>query len=356
VVVAPNVSTVVAVNGRFIGVPVTGAQRYARELVSRVALMADLGVMLVAPGRRPDLAVSGGSEGRWWSGARGHAWEQVVLPRRASDLCADVLLSLCNSGPLWGSPQVVGLLDTSPFVRPDDFDPSFVRWSRFAWPRLASRARGVVTLSQRTAAELVDVVGVPADRITIVPPGVGAPFTNHIDVGEPRGPTCLFVGGHDPRKNLGFLLDLWPDVHASLGLELLVVRRGTSRPHGSRHMGVPAGVRVIEDPDDHELVELYATTLCVLSPSLYEGFGLPLLEGMAVGTAFLSTDTGAARELAVDPSQVLPLDADAWMRGLAWMQAGAADVLGAQGQDRARARTWDRSAAVLGRLLGGGPR
>jgi glycosyltransferase involved in cell wall biosynthesis len=351
--VAPNVSTVVAVNGRFLGAPVTGAQRYARELVSRVGLTAGLGVLLVGPGRRPDRAVSDVPAGPWWSGVRGHAWEQFVLPRRAAALRADVLLSLCNSGPLWGPPQVIGLLDTSPYVRPGDFDASFVRWSRFAWPRLASHARSVVTLSQRTAAELVDVVGVPADRIAIVPPGVGPPFTDHVAVHGSRQQTCLFVGGHDPRKNLGFLLDLWPDVHARLGLDLLVVRRGTSRPHGATRVGVPAGVRVIEDPDDHALVELYATTLCVLSPSHYEGFGLPLLEGMAVGTPFLSTDTGAARELAVDPGQVLPLKADAWMSGLAWMAGGAADALGAQGRERARAHTWERSAEAVAGLLGG---
>ena len=81
--------------------------------------------------------------------------------------------------------------------------------------------------------------------------------------------------------------------------------------------------------------------------SHYEGFGLPLLEAMAVGTPFLSTDTGAASELAITPDQVLPLCADAWINQLRhWCAADPIDLRSAS-MAKARTTTWARSAEAL---------
>ena len=81
-----------------------------------------------------------------------------------------------------------------------------------------------------------------------------------------------------------------------------------------------------DDPTDAELASSQRA-LCVLSPSHYEGYGLPLLEAMATGTPFLSSDTGAARDLAVDDGQVLELSEDAWLAQLrAWTGTDLSDI------------------------------
>jgi glycosyltransferase involved in cell wall biosynthesis len=169
-----------------------------------------------------------------------------------------------------------------------------------------------------------------------------------VDAGSPRSRSCVFVGGDDVRKNLAFLTSFWPRVHAELGLELHVVARGwssTRRTAGSEEPS--AGITMHVDLDDASLARLYADALCLLWPSHYEGYGLPLLEAMAVGTPFLSSDTGAARELAVVAEQVLPLDADAWVEQLArWCRHDPVDVREAS-ITAARAATWARSAEAL---------
>jgi glycosyltransferase involved in cell wall biosynthesis len=112
------------------------------------------------------------------------------------------------------------------------------------------------------------------------------------------------------------------------------------------------GVVLHADPTDEELVGLYTNALCLLWPSYYEGFGFPLLEAMAVGTPFLSTDVGAAAELAVSPDeQILPLEPVRWCDQLeAWRSADLRELRETSAR-RARALTWDAAAEQTARVL-----
>ena len=189
----------------------------------------------------------------------------------------------------------------------------------------------------------------PVD-VDVVPPGVGPPFSDlPVDVGARRPRACVFVGGNDARKNLTFLHSFWPEAHRRLGLELHVIERSWTSTRRIDAPGgeTPDGVVVHTDLDDAELAKRYADALCLLWPSHYEGYGLPLLEAMAVGTPFLSTDTGAARELAIERDQVLPLDAEVWMRQLeSWCCEDPVELRQAS-MARARAATWRRSAEAM---------
>ncbi|MGH9168502.1 MAG: glycosyltransferase, partial [Acidimicrobiia bacterium] len=123
--------------------------------------------------------------------------------------------------------------------------------------------------------------------------------------------------------------------------------RSASRPHRSAPTPETPGLRLHDDLDDRGLADLYAGALCLLSPSHYEGFGLPLLEAMATGTPFLAAEAGAAPELAVEASQILPLEAQAWVEALrSWSSADLGDLRRAV-RGRAHAHSWDRSAALL---------
>lgn len=346
----------IAINARFATVAVSGVQRYARELVAAlVALDAVDAVAIVPPAdvieldrveRLDDLAPSAR-----WSGGRGHLWEQAALPVLFHRVGSDVLLSPCNWGPLSIRRQLPLFHDTAPLFHPEYFVPGYVRWARAATPRLVGRAvRSAVTCT-RVGDELVRFAGARPDRIDVVPPGVGAPFVDlPVDPTVRRSPVCVFVGGMDTRKNLRFLTSMWASVHRSLGLELHVVDRGwssTRRVEGADHGGLPDGVVVHVDLDDSGLAQLLARSLCLLWPSHYEGYGLPLLEAMALGTPFISTDTGAARELAVSPEQVLALDPAAWTERLGrWLEDDPIE-LRRESMLRARAATWSQSAEAL---------
>lgn len=328
----------IVVNGRFTTRPVTGVERYAHSLVDALRRRGeDVRVL------RPPSRVLG-------RGAAGHLWEQAVLPSMVPDGHGP-LLSLCNFGPVRLREQVVVLHDVAPFLLPEAYGRGYVAAARLLQPRLARSCR-VATVSRRARDDLARTFSLDPADIHVVPPAVGAPFAP-ADV--EHGRYCVFVGGHDPRKNLELLLRIWPTVRRQLGLELLVVGRRRSSTLRDAAAAEVDGTRWVRDADDHDLARLYRGALCVLSPSRYEGFGLPLLEAMACGTPFLATDTGAARELAPDPErQLLPPEPDQWLKRLRDWCTSDLDDLRRAGLAAAAERTWERSAVALLDLVDGG--
>jgi glycosyltransferase involved in cell wall biosynthesis len=323
----------VAVNARYAGRPVTGVERYADELVSRLRARLGADCQMLQP--------HGAA-----AGVRGHLWEQLVLPADFRGCGADVLISLCNLGPVAVRRQLVVIHDVAPFLLRDAFTPAYGMQVRAVQRALARRGCRIATVSQRSRRDLAAVLDVDPAHVALVPPAVGPPFAAD-DPGS-GGQRCVFVGGHDERKNLGFLLALWPQVHKRCGLELHVVGRSGSATTRAGSTTTTPGVSWHFDPTDAELADQYRSALCVLSPSRYEGFGLPLLEGMACGTPFLASDAGAAAELAVDPDeQVLPLAADVWIQRLEQWATSDPAALRAASLERSRQWSWDSSADAL---------
>jgi glycosyltransferase involved in cell wall biosynthesis len=348
----------IAVNGRFLTMTSTGVQRYAREILSRLGGRLEGRVRVVVPPDRilaaddPELREIGASSR--WHGVRGHAWEQFVLPRIVRRTRAAVLWSPCNWGPVVVRRQVPVIHDIAPLIQPEYFTTAYRGIARLLTGPLVRHAVTVTTPSSRVRAELLERFSLPPDRVLVVPPGVGAPFTSvPLEPDRRPGRYCLHVGAHDSRKNVDFLLELWPEVHARTGLELHVTQRRlviASRRQALEDRS--AGVVVHVEPTDEELAGLYAGALCLLWPSHYEGYGFPLLETMATGTPFLAADVGAAAELAVDPAQqILPLERDAWIRRIEEWSRGGVARLGEESAERARARTWEAAAEQTAVLL-----
>jgi glycosyltransferase involved in cell wall biosynthesis len=354
---------VVAVNGRFLTMERSGVQRYAREILGRLAdpLGAQLRV-LVPPDRvfdGADPAVADVQSSTTWHGVGGHRWEQLALPRLMRRTKADVLWSPCNWGPLVVHRQVPVFHDIAPLTRPEYFTPMYRVLARALTGPLVRRSLLVATPSRSVRSELLQRFPLGEDDVEVVPPGVGPPFDSVPlgDLDHRPSSYCLLVGAHDSRKNVDFLLELWPGVRARTGLELHLTRQRivTTRRQLAVESSPYSGVVVHLDPTDDELARLYANALCLLSPSKYEGYGFPLLEAMAAGTPFLASDEGAAAELAIDPDkQVLPLDPERWRRQLEeWYETGLG-ALRETSARRARSQTWEaaatQTAAYLNRL------
>jgi glycosyltransferase involved in cell wall biosynthesis len=350
----------VVVNGRFLTMQQTGVQRYARNLLERLPSHVPTGVLVAVP---PDRLVEASPEqidevvySHRWHGPRGHAWEQLALPRLVRRSGPDaVLLSPANWGPVRTRRQVAVFLDIAPQLHPELFRAGYRAMSSVLTPALVRRCGRVGALCGAVARDLVERFDVDPARIDIMEPGVGAPFDSWLErnpgsYGGTR-PYCLMVGGHDRRKNARWVLRWWPEVHAELGMELVIATRGRATGRFADDLAGVRGVSVRMDPDDEELCELYAGAMCLLWPSLYEGYGLPLLEAMSVGTPFLATDVGAARDLAIEGSQVLPLEPAAWIGQLRlWLTEGTGPLREASVL-RARTRSWDATAAAAAASL-----
>jgi glycosyltransferase involved in cell wall biosynthesis len=281
----------VIVNGRALGRRLTGVERYAgqvlRQLKDRVQVI------------RPPRALSG---------PVGHAWEQICLPLSVGP--GSILWSPANTGPLAVSRQVITIHDLSPLDHPEWFHPAFARLYSALLPRLVTQSLAVIVPSRFTRERLRAYSWSRRAAIFVIPAGVDRRFF------YPRSPReveavreryglpseyLLAVGSLQPRKNLSALLAAWKTLSASrpqLGLAIV----GASAPHFCPALNAPAphGTHFLGYVPDRDLPALYSGALALVSPSLYEGFGLPLLEAMACGTPPAASNCGALPELVAD--------------------------------------------------------
>jgi len=276
----------------------------------------------------------------------GHAWEQGVLPFRARS--AALLLGPANLAPVAFPRNVVVIHDAAVLREPSWYTSAYARWHGALLPRVARGARRVITVSEFSARELRELVGVEA---AVVPGGVDSRFAPHADPGPARAalglhrPYVLTVASRLARKNLG-ALGVAAERLARAGIDL--VAAGGQRP---QFRGAPAsGPRFLGPVPDAHLPGLYAGARAFVLPSLYEGFGLPCIEAMACGTPVVAARAAALPEtcgdaaLYADPRDPVAI-ADAIERAM------DDDALRLAGPRRAARFTWDRTGREVDAVI-----
>ena len=234
-------------------------------------------------------------------------------------------------------PLIVTFHDLAVLRHPEMFNAWTRRYSRALLPRVAQAAARVIAVSNFTARELVDLLAVPETKIRVIPNAVGPPFISTGD--SAAGNYVLAVATLEPRKNLGRLVDGFQRADLN-GCELRVVG---ARGWGDVKPVLASGVRWLGEVSDDELARLYRGARCAAYVSLYEGFGLPVLEAMGCGTPVVAADLPAIHEFARGVVTVDPRDADAIAAGLREALARR-DELGREGREAAAAYDWGRVA------------
>lgn len=355
--------TALSVNGRFLTQPMSGVQRYAHELLTALdrLLPADHAPV---PVWHPGPALTHPPEWRILhplplAGSRGHLWEQWSLARAAR---GTRLISLCGSGPILQSDQILVIHDANIWDAPESFSPRYRRFHAVMRPRLARRLRATATVSHAAAAALAPRLGLPVKRLDVVPNAAGhlanippdpAILARHSLL---PGGFYLTIGNQSPNKNLARLVA----AHAAAarqrpGLPPLAIAGGMAPGLAAAPLTAQDGNVLLGRVSDGALRALYDSARAFVWPALSEGFGIPPLEAMALGLPVLSSSSSAMPEVLGDaPIWFDPHDAADMTRAIMTFEAlgpKARASMVARGRNRAAAYAWEDSARRLLALL-----
>jgi len=255
-------------------------------------------------------------------------------------------------------------------------DLTFIRDSESAFPRLrrylnrvvprsVGRATHVLADSLATKNDLVELFNTPPDKITVLYGGVDARFTPvreserlatvRARYGIGQGPFILGIGTIQPRKNYRRLIQAFAILKSLTSSLQLVIAGGKGWMYDSifaevKHLGLEGQVLFPGFVDDDDLSALYSAAELLAFPSIYEGFGLPILEAMACGTPVVTSITSSLPELAGDAALLIePTDVDAIAAAMRCLlqDPDLRRGLVAGGFDQARKFTWQKAATQL---------
>ena len=327
--------TLVVVDADVLGRQRTGDETYVANLLRTLPVPArEAGLRLAAVTRQPRLVPEG--------------VEAVELPAHSQELrmtwslaralerLGAALVHTQYALPLRSPcPGVVTIHDVSfEHGLMGRRDRAVFRW---AVPRSARKAARVLTVSERTKSDLVELYDLPPEHVVVTPNGVDPAFgpANGTRDRLSHAPYALAVGAIQGRKNQLAALA----AARQAGLELVVV--GPTKDERVAAELRAAGARLEGYVPTERLAELYRGAACLVQASLHEGFGLPVVEAMASGTPVVILPDPALVEVAGDAAVVVGSDglADGIRRAIAERER-----LVAAGLERARAFTWEATA------------
>tara|TARA_R110002050_G_scaffold74226_2_gene159387 strand:- start:212 stop:1048 length:837 start_codon:yes stop_codon:yes gene_type:complete len=265
-----------------------------------------------------------------------------------------------NTGPFlpFTPRQIIFAHDINLLRHPQNYSRAFWWWNRSASIHALKRARHLVCFTEHVKADLMEKLGVPGERITVIPQGPGLPL------GMPEEPTpvkehyLLCVGGMQPHKNLKGCLEAWKiSGLAAAGYRLKVVGKPQANyaPLGiGKELANQPGVEFTGYVDDAVLAGLYRVATAFIYPSFDEGFGLPVVEAFYLGAPVITSACSCLPEIAGDAALlVAPADYSALARAMRRLaeDEGLRARLMLAGNKRAELYTWRKAGDALLELL-----
>lgn len=315
-------TSTIFINGRFLTKAITGVQRYAFELLAHLDVLLEeseysgLKLICLAPPELEALPAWKNLEIRRVGHNRGNLWEQIDLPFHAQ---GNLLFSPANTGPFYVSNQALTFHDASVFAMPEAYSLAFRAKYWFIFKNLVRTARLILTDSRFSQQELARYLQVPAERFLVIPLG-GDHFQNmQSDLailqkhGLSDGSYLLTVASQSRHKNFGTVLKAASLVKS--GVNFVAVGGSFQQVfHQNGRIAsesLPPNIHALGYVNDHQLKALYENARGYIFPSLYEGFGLPVLEAMNNGCPVLCSTAASLPEVGGEAALYFdPLDAN----------------------------------------------
>ena len=289
------------VNARFLTQPVTGVQRYAIECSRKIKKLYP-NTLFLTPHNIWNKNVATELDAVIVGSHSGHVWEQIDLPRYMNKQTATPpLFKPCNTAPLLYPNNFITLHDLAFYTHPEWNSRLFSTWYNFLIPRLVSKCAHLFTVSNTVGAEIQDTYRVPASSISVTYNGIASEMQAENRVGQlPKQKMILAVGSFNLRKNhqsliAAFINSNIKDTHSLVlvGDENKVFRDTGIDPQSLKDNNIIVHSHLA----DEDLISLYCQAEILVSLSVYEGFGIPLLEGLFFGCKLVCSDIPVYREL-----------------------------------------------------------
>ncbi len=348
----------IIINGKFLRASMTGVHRVAFEICNALADMQAAG----------DPRLQGRSFEVWHSADGREAardirlptreigpldsipWEQLTLPIKQDER---LLLSLCNIGPMLSANAVTMIHDAQVSLSPKSYSLPFRLWYKLVQGVLTRRNRALLTVSDYSREQIAKAGIAPVESIHTIHNGVDhvlrEPADRSILARLPLGgtPFALALSTTQEHKNIGVLLRAFARPELA-GMKLVLFGSTGKQAFLDAGHDVPDNVVFAGRISDGELRALMEEALALAFPSTTEGFGLPPLEAMLLGTPAVCAPCGALPEVCGDAALYAdPHSPEEWARALAGLAADPTQVaaLGAAGTAQAQRFTW-RNAAL----------
>lgn len=361
-------SLTVGIDARLLSLRLTGIGRYILEVCVALSRRHNISLRLYSPAPIPTCiterlgATSIEHDNISFAPLR-LLWGEVRLP---------VLLRRDNVDVFWGPAHRIPAAlprNMARVVTIHDLvwkhQPDTMRWTtrfldKWQMPYSVKQADHIVCVSQATLSSLTNEFDTNPSRCSVI--YHGASNQNHttqvglIDALNIHGPFFLFVGTLEPRKNLKRLLEAYASLSESTRSQGTLVIAGGKGWGGVdttdyiKEFSLKDSVQYVGYVDDEQLAALYTQAIFLAMPSLYEGFGLPLIEAMSHGIPVLTSDNSSMPEIASTAGvYVDPLDVNSIRDGLYTLltDVDLRRALGSEAQSRANLFCWDTAATQL---------
>lgn len=288
----------------------TGISNYAKNIFP---YLKDIHPTLLSPTRYPNFegyVVPNNLNPAY--GTKGHfdrlVWTQLQLPKIYHKLKSHLLFSPIPEAPLWSECRsIVMVHDFIPLRFPKRFS-LLTPYHRYYVPQVLKQAKHIICNSQSTADDIIKFCQVPSSKISPILLGYSSQHfqaSSELNVRSPNPPYFLYIGRHDPYKNISRVISAFAALQPQREYQLWL-----SGPSDKRYtpalkkqvqeLGIENQVKFLDYVPYDDLPKIISGAIALVFPSLWEGFGLPVLEAMACGTPVITSNLSSLPEVAGD--------------------------------------------------------
>lgn len=352
-------------NGKFLSANPTGVHRVAEELITALHKLMEKDDQLAAR-IEPEILMPRSANRTLDQTNFAHKtvgsltwqlWEQIDLPRHTRN---QLLVNLCNLAPIRHRTSISMIHDAQVFISPESYSRPFRMWYQFALPQMGRANLKILTVSDYSKTQLQRWNIAPSDKIEVIHNGVDHIRSTVADdsvlsrLGLSPDSFSLGLSNTQAHKNLRVAIEAHQNP-ALANRKLVLFGGAKKQDFEALGLHIPDNIVFAGYVEDSELKSLMTHANAMLFPSLTEGFGLPPLEAMALGTPAICAPCGALPEVCGDSTlYVDPHDPHAWAQAICDMADETAAVRTSRihaAKDQASLFTWDRAARKLADVI-----